>query len=101
LKVVISHLSMLGGNPLDFLRPFKDRENVYFDIALTSQNTLLRFIWKIRPERILFGSDILYETTKEELNKIMSLLIRNNEKEMVLSHNIKGPIGLEATSFSM
>jgi len=92
---------MLGGNPLDFLRPFKDRENVYFDTALTSQNTLPRFIRKIRPERILFGSDILYKTTREELNKIMSLLIRNNEKEMVLSRNRKGPIGLEATSFSM
>jgi predicted TIM-barrel fold metal-dependent hydrolase len=38
LKIIIPHIGTLGGNPIDFLRTFKSRENVYFDTALASSN---------------------------------------------------------------
>ena len=37
LPLIIPHLGMLGGNPMDFLRAFKDKKYIYFDTALAAQ----------------------------------------------------------------
>jgi hypothetical protein len=95
LKIIIPHLGLLGGNPLDFLEAFKRRENCYFDTALAGQETILRFVKEIGPERILFASDIPFGTMKNELNKVLSLPIGDAEKELVLSKNVKRLIGLD------
>lgn len=84
---------MLGGNPIDFLQAFKDRENVYFDTSLGSTDTILCFINNIGKERILFGSDIPFGRMKWELEKIFSLPIRDDEKEWILSKNLKRLVG--------
>jgi predicted TIM-barrel fold metal-dependent hydrolase len=93
LKIIIPHLGMLGGNPMDFLNTFKARENVYFDTALASRDTVMRFIEKIGHERILFGSDIPFGTMKWELEKVLSLPIGDDKKEWILSKNLKRLIG--------
>jgi predicted TIM-barrel fold metal-dependent hydrolase len=72
---------MLGGNPLDFLRTFKERENVYFDTALADKEKIMRFIGVIGKERILFGSDIPFGSMKRGLEKVLSLPIRDDERE--------------------
>ena len=95
LKVIIPHLGLLGGNPLDFLEAFKGRENCYFDTALAGQEQILRFVREIGPERILFGSDIPFGTMKNELNKVLSLPIGDAEKELILSKNVKRLTGLD------
>ena len=89
LKIIIPHLGMLGGNPLDFLKTFKQKENVFFDTALAGPETIMRFLEKIGKERILFGSDIPFGTMKRELYKILSLSIGEDEKEWILSKNLK------------
>ncbi len=89
LKIIIPHLGMLGGNPLDFLKTFKPRENVFFDTALAGTETIMRFVEKIGKERILFGSDIPFGRMKQELEKILSLSIGDAEKEWILSKNLK------------
>jgi predicted TIM-barrel fold metal-dependent hydrolase len=94
LKIIIPHLGMLGGNPIDFLSIFKARENIYFDTALASQDTIMRFIEKIGYERILFGSDIPFGTMKWELEKVLSLPIGDDKKEWILGKNLKRLIGL-------
>jgi len=94
LKIIIPHLGMLGGNPMDFSRAFKERENVCFDTALASTDTMMSFIEKIGHERILFGSDIPFGTMKRELEKVLSLPIGDDKKERVLSKNLKKLIGL-------
>jgi predicted TIM-barrel fold metal-dependent hydrolase len=93
-KIIIPHLGALGGNPLDFLHTFKERENVYFDTALASPDTGMKFIDKIGHERILFGSDIPFGTMKWELEKVLSLPIGDDKKEWILSKNLKRLIGL-------
>jgi predicted TIM-barrel fold metal-dependent hydrolase len=93
LKMIIPHLGMMGGNPHDFLKTFQGKENVYFDTALAGAETLMRFIGKIGKERILFGSDIPFGTMKRELEKILSLPIGDDEKEWILSKNLKRLIG--------
>jgi len=95
IKIIIPHLGMLGGNPIDFLSAFKARENVYFDTALANSDTVMRFIEKIGHERILFGSDIPFGTMKWELEKVHSLRIKDDKKEWILSKNLKRLIGLE------
>ncbi len=94
LKIIIPHLGGLGGNPIDFLVAFKGRENVFFDTALASSDTVMKFIDKVGHERILFGSDIPFGTMKWELEKVLSLPIRDDKKEWVLSKNLKKLIRL-------
>jgi len=94
LKIIIPHLGMLGGNPIDFLHAFKARENVYFDTALASPNTVMEFIESIGHERILFGSDIPFGTMKWELEKVLSLPVGDDKKEWILSKNLRRLIGL-------
>jgi predicted TIM-barrel fold metal-dependent hydrolase len=94
LKIIIPHLGMLGGNPMDFLHTFKARENVYFDTALASPNTMMSFIEEIGHGRILFGSDIPFGTMKWELEKILFLPIGDDKKEWILSKNLRRLIGL-------
>jgi hypothetical protein len=89
LKIIIPHLGMLGGNPLDFLKAFEQKENVFFDTALAGTEAIMWFIEKIGKERILFGSDIPFGTMKRELEKILSLPIGGDEKEWILSKNLK------------
>jgi predicted TIM-barrel fold metal-dependent hydrolase len=93
LKIVIPHLGALGGNPIDFLHTFKEREHIYFDTALASPDTVMKFIDKIGLERILFGSDIPFGTMKWELEKVLSLPIGDDRKEWILSRNLKRLIG--------
>jgi hypothetical protein len=47
LKIIISHLGILGEKPTDFLYTFKGTRNVYFDTLLANQDTVMRFIDKI------------------------------------------------------
>lgn len=95
LKIIIPHMGLLGGNPLDFLQALKGRPNVYFDTSLASPDTTMRFVEEIGPERVLFGSDIPFGTMKRELEKILSLPIGEEEKELIISQNIKRLIGLD------
>jgi uncharacterized protein len=95
LKIIIPHLGMLGGNPMDFLHAFKGRENVYFDTALASSDTVMKFIEKIGYERILFGSDIPFGTMEWEVEKVLSLPIEDDKKEWIFYKNLKRLIGLK------
>lgn len=88
LKLIIPHLGLLGGSPIDFLNAFKDKSNIYFDTALSDRATILRFVKTIGPERVLFGSDIPFGTMRSELSKVMDLDIPDGEKELILSGNI-------------
>ena len=44
-------------------------------------------------KRILFDSDVPFGTMKCEINKVVSLSIGGNDKELILSGNTKGLIG--------
>jgi len=86
--LIIPHLGRLGGHPSDFLNSFKNHNNIYFDTALASPNTILEFIETVGPERVLFGSDVPFGSMKSELSKILSLPISDVDKVCVLSKNI-------------
>ncbi|MCX7858034.1 MAG: hypothetical protein N2513_08690 [Deltaproteobacteria bacterium] len=95
INIIIPHLGLLGGNPIDFLKSFKDRENVYFDTSLASKDTIYEFVKKLGPERILFASDIPFGRMRSELQKVISLPLSIKEKEFILFKNF-----LRLTSFN-
>jgi len=88
LPLIIPHLGMLGGNPMDFLKSFKDKEYIYFDTALSSRSTIQEFVRTIGPERVLFAADVPFGDMENELSKVLALSIPDSEKELILSGNI-------------
>jgi predicted TIM-barrel fold metal-dependent hydrolase len=96
LNLIIPHLGMLGGNPMDCLAGFKNNEHVFFDTALAQPQTILRFIREVGAERILFGSDIPFSTMATELKKVLSLPISDREREAILGGNIRRLTGIDA-----
>ncbi len=44
VTLIIPHLGLLGGNPYDFLKAFKDNESIYFDTALASRDQIKKFV---------------------------------------------------------
>ncbi|HBA55703.1 MAG TPA: hypothetical protein DCZ04_14950 [Syntrophorhabdus aromaticivorans] len=88
LTLIIPHLGLLGGNPYDFLKAFRDNRSVYFDTALGTRDQILRFVEAIGPERVLFGSDVPFGSMRSELDKVLALPISHADKEMLLSKNI-------------
>jgi uncharacterized protein len=87
VKLIIPHLGLLGGDPYDFLNAFKNNKNIYFDTALGDRSAILEFVRTIGPDRILFGSDVPFGSMKNELSKILSLQIPDEEKEMLFYKN--------------
>ena len=88
VTLIIPHLGLLGGNPYDFLSAFKDNESIYFDTALASRDQIKKFVETVGPERVLFGSDVPFGSMRSELDKILSLPISREDKEMLLYKNI-------------
>jgi uncharacterized protein len=87
IPLIIPHLGMLGGDPYMFLRSFKNKDNIYFDTALASQDTISIFVKTIGPERILFGSDVPFGSIRNELSKVLTLPVSYEEKELLLYKN--------------
>jgi len=88
VTLIIPHLGLLGGNPYDFLKAFKDNESIYFDTALASRDQIKKFVETIGPERVIFGSDVPFGSMHRELDKILSLQISREDKELLLYKNI-------------
>lgn len=88
LKLIIPHLGLLGGSPVDFLNAFKHKPTVCFDTALADRGTILKFVKVLGPERVLFGSDIPFGSMRTELAKVMDLDIPDAEKGLILCGNI-------------
>ncbi len=87
VTLIIPHLGLLGGYPLDFLKAFRDNRDIYFDTALGSKDMIFEFVRTVGPERVLFGSDVPFGTMRSELSKITSLSLSHPDKELILSGN--------------
>jgi len=94
VKLIIPHLGLLGGNPLDFLEEFRDSDNVYFDTSLASPSTIRRFVEEVGSERILYGSDVPFGDIWGELNKVIRLELDRRDEERILSRNVRALCGL-------
>lgn len=87
INIIIPHLGLLGGNPMEFLKAFKDKENIYFDTSLAPKETIYEFCRRLGAERILFASDIPFGYMRTELEKVITLPMPPEEKELILYKN--------------
>ncbi|MBO8182637.1 MAG: amidohydrolase family protein [Archaeoglobus sp.] len=95
VKLIIPHLGLLGGNPLDFLQEFRDSENVYFDTALASPFTIKKFVEELGSERILYGSDVPFGEMWSELSKVKRLELNKKDEKRILFDNVVELCGLK------
>jgi predicted TIM-barrel fold metal-dependent hydrolase len=54
----------------------------------------MEYLRTIGPERLIFDSDVPFGMMSQELGKIFSLPIGEDERNLILSKNIKGLIRL-------
>lgn len=94
LNLIVPHLGMLGGDPLDFLAVFRTNEHIFFDTALAQPRTILRFVQELGAERVLFGSDVPFGTMSVELRKVLTLPVSEREKEAILGANLRRLTGI-------
>jgi predicted TIM-barrel fold metal-dependent hydrolase len=87
LPLIIPHLGLLGGYPLDFLEAFKNDESIRFDTALGGKETIHQFIRTVGPERVLFGSDVPFGSMRTELAKVLALPLNDDDRDLVLAQN--------------
>ena len=95
VTLVIPHLGMLGGSPLDFLRRFKSDDNVYFDTSLGSPGMIRRFVEELGAHRVIFGSDIPFGYMRSELWKVKEAGLSEEEYRMVVGGNAARLMRLE------
>ena len=66
-------------------------ENVYFDTAFSSSRMPPAYAAEIikahGSEKVLFGSDMPWGKTEDEINFVRSLKISDEDKEKILSEN--------------
>jgi|Deesub1362A_J573_1020465.scaffolds.fasta_scaffold00274_53 predicted TIM-barrel fold metal-dependent hydrolase len=89
LTLIIPHLGGLGGAPLDFLRTFREHDNIYFDTSLASPATIMRFVEEVGAERVLFGSDVPFGSIESEIRKIWELELVRGELRLLLKENVE------------
>ncbi len=89
-KIIIPHLGFLNGG-YGRIRDcgIWEKPNVYADTALASPSEINDYIKRYGYDRIMFGSDFPFGDPKEELYKIISLNISQENKDLILSLNLK------------
>ncbi|HOO41795.1 MAG TPA: amidohydrolase family protein, partial [Syntrophales bacterium] len=61
---------------------------VHFDTALGQQSTIMEFVRTVGPERVIFGADIPFGSMENELSKVLTLSLSDDDKERILFRNI-------------
>ncbi len=97
LSLIIPHLGMTGGNPVDFLETFKNKPKVCFSTALAGKDMIVRFIETIGPERVLFGSNFPFGSMAAGVSKILSLPVSDVDKDLIMGRNIVKLSGLPSS----
>jgi len=66
-----------------------EKPNIYADTALAAPYQIKDYINRYGYERIMFGSDFPFGDPQEELAKVLGLNISQEDKELILSLNLK------------
>ncbi|TXT53385.1 MAG: hypothetical protein BAJALOKI2v1_1000008 [Promethearchaeota archaeon] len=87
-QYIIGHAGGSGAF-LDIWKTCKRHPNVYIETSMApTTSPLEEVIWKLGPERILFGSNFPYCSTSVEIRKILSLYkVSDEDKKQILESN--------------
>ena len=88
ITVIIPHLGLLNGGFQAIARAgLWERENVWADTALASQDEILEYLQCYGHRRLLFGSDFPFGSPSVELRKVRSLELAPEVEAAVLEGN--------------
>ena len=83
-KIIIPHCGLANGRAWKVIPAFKDYPNVYLETSLVYPYEIIESITQYGPDRIMFGSDSPYSSTKIELFNLLEHedMKHFNEKDM-------------------
>jgi hypothetical protein len=88
ITVIIPHLGLLNGGFHAIAQAgLWERENVWADTALASQDEILEYLQRYGHRRLLFGSDFPFGSPSVELRKVRSLGLDPKVEAAVLEGN--------------
>ena len=84
VKVIIPHVGLANGGARDIIPAFKNNPNVFIETSLAYPFQIIEALHQFGPERIIFGSDTPYSSTKIELFNLLEydLLKHFNEEDV-------------------
>jgi predicted TIM-barrel fold metal-dependent hydrolase len=92
LKVIIPHVGLVSGGGMKIISEFKNKLNVYIETSLSYPFEIVETIRQFGADRVIFGSDTPYSSTKIELFNLLEYnLIKyfsEEDIEKILSKNI-------------
>ncbi|HUV60513.1 MAG TPA: amidohydrolase family protein [Desulfatiglandales bacterium] len=92
LKVIIPHVGLANGGARNIIPRFKDSPNIYVDTALAYPFQIVEAMLQFGADRVIFGSDKPYSSTKIELYNLLEYDLTKNfsneDIEKVLAKNI-------------
>ena len=71
LKVIIPHIGLVNGGSYHIIPEFKDYPNVYVETSLAYPFEIITAIIQFGVDRVIFGSDTPYSSTKIELHNLL------------------------------
>jgi hypothetical protein len=87
--VIIPHMGGLNGGFSSLLEAgIWDNETVYADTALASSREISMFLTRYGADRLIFGSDFPFGTPYNELLKVQSLRLSDEDYRKITSENI-------------
>jgi len=71
LKIIIPHIGLVNGGSHNIIPEFKDYPNVYVETSLSYPFEIITAIIQFGVDRVIFGSDAPYSSTKIELYNML------------------------------
>ena len=87
VTLIIPHMGMLNGGQQRVQEHFRNYPNIHFDTSLGQVNETIAST--LGASRLLYGCDYPYGLPADNLRRVQRLQIPNEEKELVLSGNIR------------
>ena len=92
VKVIIPHCGLASGRAWRIIPAFKDYPNVYLETSLVYPYEVIEAITQYGPDRIIFGSDSPYSSTKIELCNLLEhediKYFSEEDMEKILAKNL-------------
>ena len=92
INVIVPHIGSANGGARQVIPAFKNKKNVYMDTSLAYPFQVIEAVLQFGPDRILYGSDTPYSSSKIELCNLLDYDLfhqfSDEEQKLILSGNI-------------
>jgi len=101
LKIIIPHIGLVNGGSYKIIPEFKNYPNVYVETSLAYPFEIITAITQFGVDRVIFGSDAPYSSTKIELYNLLEYdsmkYFSDEDTEKILGKNMLGLMNVRAS----